>query len=97
METRELKNAARGFVQMMKDDVRSKLSQFLEETGITIRQMARVLDLNEDELDRILHGDGIVSLETFATLLIANGLVLEVKHKVFQQKALQLIVQIVLY
>jgi DNA-binding phage protein len=79
METRELKNAARGFVQMMKDDVRSKLSQFLEETGITIRQMARDLDLNEDELDRILHGDGIVSLETFATLLIANGLVLEVK------------------
>jgi len=79
METREIKNAARGFVQMMKDDVRSKLSQFLEDTGITIRQLARDLDLNEDELDRILHGDGIVSLETFATLLIANGLVLEVK------------------
>ena len=79
METREIKNAARGFVQMMKNDARSKLSQFLEDTGITVRQMARDLDLSVEELDRILHGDGDVSLETFATLLIANGLVLEVK------------------
>jgi len=63
----------------MKDDVRNKLNQFLRESGLTIRQMARDLGLNEDELDRILHGDGRVSLETFATLLIANGLVLEVK------------------
>ena len=79
MNAREIQAAARGFVQQMKDDVRNKLNQFLRESGITIRQMARDLGLNEDELDRIQHGDGIVSLETFATLLIANGLVLEVK------------------
>ena len=79
MNAREIQNAARGFVQQMKDDVRNKLNQFLRESGLTIRQMARDLGLNEDELDRILHGDGRVSLETFATLLIANGLVLEVK------------------
>ena len=79
MNAREIQAAARGFVQQMKDDVRNKLNQFLRESGLTIRQMARDLGLNEDELDRILHGDGRVSLETFATLLIANGLVLEVK------------------
>ena len=79
MNAREIQNAARGFVQQMKDDVRNKLNQFLRDTGITIRQMARDLGLNEDELDRIQHGDGNVSLETFATLLIANGLVIEVK------------------
>ena len=79
MNAREIQNAARGFVQQMKDDVRNKLNQFLRESGLTIRQMARDLGLNEDELDRIQHGDGRVSLETFATLLIANGLVLEVK------------------
>ena len=79
MNSYEIQNAARGFVQQMKDDVRNKLNQFLRETGITIRQMARDLGLNEDELDRIQNGDGRVSLETFATLLIANGLVIEVK------------------
>lgn len=79
MNAREIQAAARGFVQQMKDDVRNKLNQFLRESGLTIRQMARDLGLNEDELDRILHGDGRVSLETFATLLIANGLVIEVK------------------
>jgi DNA-binding phage protein len=79
MNAREIQAAARGFVQQMKDDVRNKLNQFLRESGITIRQMARDLGLNEDELDRIQHGDGRVSLETFATLLIANGLVIEVK------------------
>jgi DNA-binding phage protein len=79
MNAREIQNAARGFVQQMKDDVRNKLNQFLRDTGITIRQMARDLGLNEDELDRIQHGDGNVSLETFATLLITNGLVIEVK------------------
>jgi len=79
MNAREIQAAARGFVQQMKDDVRNKLNQFLRESGLTIRQMARDLGLNEDELDRILRGDGRVSLETFATLLIANGLVIEVK------------------
>ena len=58
MNAREIQNAARGFVQQMKDDVRNKLNQFLRESGITIRQMARDLGLNEDELDRIQHGDG---------------------------------------
>ena len=79
MNAREIQNAAKSFVQMMKDDVRNKLSQFLDDTGITVRQMARDLGLNEGELNQILHGDGAVSLETFATLLIANGLVIEVK------------------
>ena len=79
MNAREIQAAAGGFVQQMISDVRNKLNQFLRESGLTIRQMARDLGLNEDELDRIQHGDGRVSLETFATLLIANGLVLEVK------------------
>jgi DNA-binding phage protein len=79
MNAREIQAAAGGFVQQMISDVRNKLNQFLRESGITIRQMARDLGLNEDELDRIQHGDGRVSLETFATLLIANGLVIEVK------------------
>lgn len=79
MNSYEIQKAARGFVQQMKDDIRNKLNQFTRETGITIRQMARDLGLNEDDLDRIKNGDGNVSLETFATLLIANGLVLEVK------------------
>jgi DNA-binding phage protein len=79
MNSYEIQKAARGFVQQMKDDIRNKLNQFTRETGITIRQMARDLGLNEDDLDRIKNGDGNVSLETFATLIIANGLVLEVK------------------
>lgn len=79
MNSRQIQSAARGFVQAMKDDARQKLQQFLNDTGITVRRMARDLDLNEDELNRILEGDGNVSLVTFATLLIANGLVLEVK------------------
>lgn len=79
MNSYEIQKAARGFVQQMKDDMRNKLNQFINETGITTRQMARDLGLNEDDLDRIKNGDGNVSLETFATLIIANGLVLEVK------------------
>ncbi len=79
MNSRQIQSAARGFVQAMKDDARQKLQQFLNDTGITVRRMARDLDLNEDDLNRILEGDGNVSLVTFATLLIANGLVLEVK------------------
>jgi hypothetical protein len=78
MNSYEIQNAARGFVQQMKDDVRNKLNQFLRETGVSISQMARDLGISETELRRVQEGEDF-SVITFATLLIADGKVLEVK------------------
>ena len=78
MNSYEIQNAVRGFVQQMKDDVRNKLNQFLRETGVSISQMARDLGISEAELRRAQNGEDF-SVKTFATLLIADGKVLEVK------------------
>ena len=78
MNSYEIQNAVEGFVQQMKNDVSNKLNQFLRETGISVSQMARDLGISEAELRRVQNGEDF-SVKTFATLLIADGKVLEVK------------------
>lgn len=73
-----LRQSANAWVQQAKQDIANKIREFLNESGISLPQMANDLGLDINELNNILNG-GAPSLMTFATLMIASGLVLEFK------------------
>ena len=73
-----LRQSANAWVQQAKQDIANTIREFLNESGISLPQMANDLGLDINELNNILHG-GTPSLVTFATLMIASGLVMEIK------------------
>jgi hypothetical protein len=73
-----LRQSANAWVQQAKQDIANKIREFLNESGISLPQMANDLGLDINELNNILNG-GAPSLMTFATLMIASGLVIELK------------------
>lgn len=73
-----LRQSANAWVQQAKQDIANKIREFLTESGISLPQMANDLGLDINELNNILNG-GAPSLMTFATLMIASGLVIELK------------------
>ena len=78
MNANFLRQSANAWVQQAKQDIANKIREFLNESGISLPQMANDLGLDINELNNILNG-GAPSLMTFATLMIASGLVLEFK------------------
>ena len=78
MNTNLLRQSATAWVQQAKQDIANKIREFLNESGISLPQMANDLGLDINELNNILNG-GSPSLMTFATLMIASGLVMELK------------------
>ena len=78
MNANFLRQSANAWVQQAKQDIANKIREFLNESGISLPQMANDLGLDINELNNILNG-GAPSLMTFATLMIASGLVMELK------------------
>ena len=78
MNTNLLRQSANAWVQQAKQDIANKIREFLNESGISLPQMANDLGLDINELNNILNG-GVPSLQTFAVLMIAAGLVMEIK------------------
>jgi len=73
-----LHQSANAWVEQAKQDIANRIREFLTHSGISLPQMANDLGLDINELNNIMRG-GAPSLETFAVLMIAAGLVMEIK------------------
>ena len=62
-----------------KNDIRSKMIEFIEASGMNQAQLSDVLGMSMGEIEQILNGNGEITLTTFAKLLIATDHVLEIK------------------
>jgi hypothetical protein len=78
MNSQILDQSANAWVQQAKQDIANKIREFLNESGISLPQMANDLGIDINELNNILNG-GIPSMMTFAKLMIASGMVIEIK------------------
>ena len=74
-----LQSLASDWTRMAKNDIRTKIIEFMEEVNTTTRELAYALAISEGELEQILRGNGEMTLSTFAKLLIATGNALEIK------------------
>lgn len=70
-----------------KNDLRQKMIEFIEMSGMNQAQLSDVLGLTMGEIEQILHGNGEITLSTFAKLLIATDHVLEIKPLAMSQMA----------
>ena len=70
-----------------KNDIRSKMIEFIEASGMNQAQLSDVLGMSMGEIDQILNGNGEITLTTFAKLLIATDHVLEIKPLAVSQMA----------
>lgn len=78
MNSQILNQSANAWVQQAKQDIANKIREFLSESGISLPQMANDLGIDINELNSILNG-GIPSMLTFAKLMIASGMAIEIK------------------
>jgi transcriptional regulator with XRE-family HTH domain len=62
-----------------KNDIRSKMIEFIEASGMNQAQLSDILGMSMGEIEQILNGNGEITLTTFAKLLIATDHVLEIK------------------
>ena len=70
-----------------KNDIRSKMIEFIEASGMNQAQLSDVLGMSMGEIEQILNGNGEITLTTFAKLLIATDHVLEIKPLAVSQMA----------
>jgi hypothetical protein len=78
MNKQLLHQSANAWVEQAKRDIASKIREFSNESGISLPQMANDLGIDINELNNILNG-GVPSMKTFAILMIASGIVMELK------------------
>lgn len=78
MNTNLLHQSANAWVEQAKQDIANKIREFMNESGISLPQMANDLGLDINELNNIMRG-GAPSLKTFAILMLASGNVMEIK------------------
>ena len=76
---RELLAMAAEWVTMAKNDMRRQIVAFMENVGTSEAELAHALGVSDAELSQILHGNGEITLTTFAKILIATDNVLEIK------------------
>lgn len=76
----ELRRIANGVATQIKNDMRSKIINFMEQMGASETELASVLDINVRDLERILSGDGEITLTTFAKLVVASEHTIEIKQ-----------------
>lgn len=77
MNRQLLQQSALAWMQQAKADVAGKLSEFLQETGLSVTQAGNDMGIDPNELNNILNG-GVPTMETFVKLLIASGNVLQI-------------------
>lgn len=71
---------ANEFIQMASADVRAKLVEVMENTDLDADEIADALDIDEEEVEAILEGEGVVTLDAFAKILIATNHCVVVKQ-----------------
>lgn len=79
MDRNKLLQLSSEWSRFAKNDIRKKLKDFMNETGMDASETAAELAISEGEIEQILSGSGEMSFSTFAKLLIASGFVIEVK------------------
>lgn len=79
MNRQILQSLASDWTRMAKNDIRTKINEFMNEVDTTPQELAYALAISEGELAQILEGNGEITLSTFAKLLIATGNALEIK------------------
>ena len=79
MNRQILQSLASDWTRKAKNDIRTKVKEFMAEVETTPRELAYALAISEGELEQILSGNGEITLSTFAKLLIATGNALEIK------------------
>lgn len=79
MNRQILQASASEWVRQAKNDIRTKMLEFMHEVNTSRSELAYALAISEGELAQILDGNGEITLTTFAKLLIATGNVLEIK------------------
>lgn len=75
----ELRRIANGVATQIKNDMRSRIVDFMEQMGTDEVELASVLDITVDELEQILSGDCEITLTTFAKLIVASEHTIEIK------------------
>lgn len=71
---RELAQVANQFIAKAGNDLKAKVEGFLEDTGIDFTDLAEILGIECEEIEKILDGKvNTLHLETFAKLLIATN------------------------
>lgn len=70
-----------------KNDIRTKMIEFIEMSGMNQAQLSDVLGMSMGEIEQVLNGNGEITLTTFAKLLIATDHVLEIKPLSMSQMA----------
>lgn len=79
MNRQMLQSLASDWTRMAKNDIRTKIIEFMNEVDTTPQELAYALAISDGELQQILEGNGEITLSTFAKLLIATGNALEIK------------------
>lgn len=75
----ELRQAARTWVNHAQNDMKRQLQSFMRNVGTNVAELARALDTTPAELQGVLDGRLIPSVELFAKILIATDHMLEIK------------------
>lgn len=75
----ELRQAARTWVNHAQNDMKRQLQSFMRNVGTNVAELARALDTTPAELQAVLDGRHIPSVELFAKILIATDHMLEIK------------------
>lgn len=82
----ELRRISMGVVNTIKNDMRSKIVSFMEQMGTDEAELANALDITVEDLNRILSGNGDISLSTFAKILVGSEHTLEIKPLPMRQE-----------
>ena len=68
------------WINQYKTDIKGKVEKFLNENDSCPEELADVIDVNVDEIYKILDGEGEdISVETFGKLLLASGFALAIE------------------
>lgn len=76
--TQELLQAVQAWLNMARQDLQNRVNTFMNTQNVSVEELSNVLQISPDEINAILAGDTNISLETFAKLLIANGLAIAI-------------------
>lgn len=79
MNREKLQARASEWTRVAKNDIRTKINDFMRENDVTPRELAYLLAISDGELQQILNGNGELTLSTFVKILIASGHAVEIK------------------
>lgn len=75
----ELRQVAKDWMKQAKADLREKMVEFINHSGMSAAELANLLDVAENEVTAILNGNGDIRLSTFAKILIATDHVIAIQ------------------